>query len=318
MNRLERITTILLLLQTRKKITAQHLAAKFDTSVRTIYRDIRVLEEAGVPIGAEAGFGYYLLEGYSLPPILFSKDEAGAMLTAEKLLHQYGDLSLNAAYCSSMDKIRAVLKSRDKDYLEMLEDSISVHSKRPGINTDIFPNKYISAIQQALVNQQVIELEYYSKYNQQVNKRCIEPIGLSFINGTWHLFAWCRLRKAVRDFRPDRIKSLITLDETYNKKKLPSLAEVSELFFNPKQLIRIVLHLDKDIMHHIGDLRFYLGLQQETEKKNHLELIFLYPSLEEFARWILQWGNKIKIIEPVALKTEMKRLSKELYKHYEV
>lgn len=317
MNRLERITAILLQLQSRKKITAQQLAHKFETSVRTIYRDVRVLEEAGVPIGAEAGLGYYLLEGYQLPPVLFTKDEAGAMLTGEKLLHKFGDLSLYQEYNAAMDKVRAVLKTTDKDYLETLEDSIYVYSMRPQIDTSVFPNKYISNIQQALVNERVLEIEYFSHYTGETNKRAIEPIGLSFINGSWHLFAWCRLRKDVRDFRPDRIKKLVVLDIQYDKKKLPTLQEMAEKFLRPDGLIKIVLHVKKGLIQHVQDLKIYLGLQSETDYGNYTEMVFLHPNLKEFAVWLLHWGNFATIIEPNLLKQEMQQLSKDLFNHYE-
>lgn len=317
MNRLERITAILLQLQSRRKVTAQQLALKFDTSIRTIYRDIRVLEEAGVPIGAEAGLGYYIMEGYQLPPVLFTKDEAGAMLTAEKLLSKFGDLSLYHEYNAAMDKVRAVLKAHDKEYLEILEDGIYVYSIRPQIDTSIFPNKYISNIQQALVNQCVLEIDYYSRYSDETNKRKIEPIGLAFINGSWHLFAWCRMRNAARDFRPDRIKKLTILNEHYHKQALPSLTQMAEQFLRPSELTQIVLHIKKGGEQYVDDLKMYLGLQKEADCGDYIEMEFLHPNLKAFAIWILHWGKRVKIIKPAALKKEVKRLSRELFEHHQ-
>ena len=317
MNRLERITAILLQLQSRKKITAQQLAQKFDTSVRTIYRDIRVLEEAGVPIGAEAGLGYYILEGYQLPPVLFTKDEAGAMLTAEKLLSKFGDLSLYKGYNSAMDKVRAVLKTHDKDYLEILDEGILVYSMRPQIDTSIFPNKFISNIQHALVNQYVLEIEYYSRYTNETNRRKIEPIGLAFINGCWHLFAWCRMRKAVRDFRPDRIKNLSILNDQYHKAALPTLAEVTKLFLQPEHLTQIVLRVEKGLEQHISDLKNYLGFEKEVDCGSYIEMEFQYGDIKSFTTWMLHWGNHVTVIKPEALKKEIKQLTQDLFEHYQ-
>lgn len=316
MNRLERITAILLLLQSRKKITAQQLAQKFETSIRTIYRDVRVLEEAGVPIGAEAGIGYYIMEGYTLPPVSFTREEAGAMLTAEKLMNRFGDVSLINEVTSAMNKVRAVLKSSDKDYLETLEQHISIHSRKPDVNLAEFPNKYLSAIQQALVNQQVVEIEYYSNTSEQVTKRMIEPIGLSYINGSWHLFAQCRLRNDVRDFRADRIKKLRPTDQHYEQKRLPSLTEAAESFFFPKDHKKIVLHVSHNLAKYAGDMKNYLGMVSEDKKKAHTEMVFLHHSVTDFAQWILHWGEHVTIIEPPELKQEMARLSKVLMKHY--
>lgn len=85
MNRIDRLSAILIQLQSKKIVRAQEIADRFEISLRTVYRDIRALEEAGVPIGAEAGIGYFLMEGYNLPPVRFSKEEAGSILMATKL-----------------------------------------------------------------------------------------------------------------------------------------------------------------------------------------------------------------------------------------
>jgi predicted DNA-binding transcriptional regulator YafY len=317
MNRLERITSILLMLQSRRKVTAQQLADHFETSIRTIYRDVRVLEEAGVPVGAEAGLGYYLMDGYSLPPVMLSKEEAAAMLMGEKLLDKFGDVSMNKEIKNAMQKIRAVLRNSDKDFLETLEESMSVfHYRRHKLMDDSFPNHFISSIQQAIVKQQVIEIEYYSLHSDEVSKRKVEPIGLSHIHGSWHLFAWCRLRKAVRDFRSDRIKSLHALDERYDKSKLPNLETIAETFYNPSELKRIVIHLHNSIPKSSTDMKYYLGVVEENKKEEHTEMIFLHYSLKEFAKWLVFWGDKVKIVEPKELVQEMKMLSKELHKHY--
>lgn len=317
LTRLERITAILLMLQSRKKMTAQQLAKQFNTSVRTIYRDIRVLEESGVPVGAEAGLGYYLLDGYSLPPVMFNKEEAAALLTGEKLLNKFGDVSLNRDFTSAMNKIRAVLRSNEKNYLETLEKNIEVfryNNKKPDAN---FPDRFLSDIQQALVQQQVLEIEYYSNYKEEFTKRTIEPIGLCYMSGGWHLFAWCRLRGNVRDFRADRIKTLKLKDETYKKDKLPDLKECMEKWFSMGELHRFVLQLDHDLVKYAGDMKYYLGMVEEHRKEKYTEMVFLNPSEEQFARWLLIWGNKVKIIEPLSLKQYMKKLTKELTVHYQ-
>jgi len=317
MNRLERITAILLMLQSRRKVTAQQLADHFETSVRTIYRDVRVLEEAGVPVGAEAGLGYFLMDGYSLPPVMLTKEEAAAMLMGEKLLDKFGDVSMNREIKNAMQKIRAVLRTNDKDFLETLEENMSVFRfKRDKLDDDSFPNHFIAGIQQALVKQQVIEIEYYSLHSDEVSKRKVEPIGLSHIHGSWHLFAWCRLRKDVRDFRSDRIKSLHLLDEKYDKAKLPTLEAIAETFYNPKELKRIAIRLDNSIPKSATDMKYYLGVVEENKKEHHTEMVFLHYSLKEFAKWLVFWGDKVTIVEPEELVQEMKALSRVLHTHY--
>jgi len=93
MNRIDRVSAILIHLQTKKIVKAQEIADRFSISLRTVYRDIKALEESGVPVGGEAGVGYQLMEGYRLPPVMFTKEEAIAFLTAEKMVEILTDAS---------------------------------------------------------------------------------------------------------------------------------------------------------------------------------------------------------------------------------
>ena len=95
MNRIDRVSAILIHLQTKKFVTAEEIANRFEISKRTIYRDLKALEEAGVPLGAEPGKGYYLVDGYHLPPVMFTHEEASAMLTAEKMVEKLTDRSVS-------------------------------------------------------------------------------------------------------------------------------------------------------------------------------------------------------------------------------
>ena len=95
MNRFNRVTAIFIQLQSKKIVRAKDISDRFNVSIRTIYRDIQTLTEAGVPIGSEAGVGYYLADGYRLPPVMFTKEEVTAFLTAEKLIEKFTDNSID-------------------------------------------------------------------------------------------------------------------------------------------------------------------------------------------------------------------------------
>ena len=108
MNRLDRLSSILIQLQSRTRLRAQDIAQRFEIGLRTVYRDIRTLELAGIPIIAEAGKGYSLAEGYKLPPVMFTHVKVTVLITAERLLAQLADESSYKSCGLAMDKIRSV------------------------------------------------------------------------------------------------------------------------------------------------------------------------------------------------------------------
>ena len=114
MNRINRVTSILIQLQSKKIIPAKEIAQRFNISLRTVYRDIRTLEEAGIPIGSEAGKGYFFVEGFLLPPVMFTAAEVGALITAGKFLNCHGDESFIKDFDSAMYKIESILKHGEK------------------------------------------------------------------------------------------------------------------------------------------------------------------------------------------------------------
>ena len=100
--RLARLTAIITQLQSKRLVTARDMAEQPGVSIRTIYRDIRTLEQSGIPIMTEEGKGYSLVEGYKLPPVMFTEAEANALITAEQLIRSNQDRSLAEQYHSAI------------------------------------------------------------------------------------------------------------------------------------------------------------------------------------------------------------------------
>lgn len=114
MNRIDRLFGILTLLQSKKYISADNIAERFNMSVRTVYRDVKALQEQGIPVGFEQHKGYFLVQGYFLPPVSFNMEEANALLLVESLVDGFADLSIRNHYSSALTKVKAVLKSAQK------------------------------------------------------------------------------------------------------------------------------------------------------------------------------------------------------------
>lgn len=213
--RLSRLTSILTQLQTKRMLTATELASKFAVSTRTIYRDIRALEQAGVPILTEEGKGYSLMEHYRLPPIMLTENQANALILAEQLVLKNKDASFIKDYSEAIDKIKAVLKHSEKDKANLLAERTRYDKN---INGERSSNN-LSELQFALTNFNVTRIEYANEANQ-VTSRLIEPFALLSTQENWLLVAWCRLRNEFRFFRLDRIKKMEVLSEKFTPHKM--------------------------------------------------------------------------------------------------
>lgn len=231
--RISRITAILIQLQTKRIITSSALAQKFGVSVRTIYRDIRVLEQAGVPVSTEDGKGYSLMEGYRIPPVMFTESEANALITIEQVIIKNSDISLVRAYGDAISKIKAVLQYSTKDNIDLLANRIAVSPAIPGITT----SDSLTLIQKALTAFKVLNITYLSEHKNERTERKIEPFALYYtLQESWALIAYCHLRKDYRMFRLDRIIKItqLALDFTPHKLTLASyLKDKENKFMTP-------------------------------------------------------------------------------------
>lgn len=208
--RLSRLTAILTQLQTRRLLTATELAKKFTVSVRTIYRDIRALEQAGVPVLTEDGRGYTLMEGYRVPPVMFTEKQANALILAEQLVLKNKDASFVKDYSEAIEKIKAVLGYNVKDKANLLAERTRFEQN---VNSEKNSNN-LSDLQFALTNFLVVKIKYLDEAGKS-SQRMIEPFALLSTTENWLLVAWCRLRAGFRYFRLDRIGKLQLLEEKF-------------------------------------------------------------------------------------------------------
>ena len=208
--RLARLTAILTQLQSKRIITAKYLAEKHKVSTRTIYRDIRTLEKSGIPIITEEGKGFSIMEGYQLPPVQFTEEEANALITAEQLVLKNKDQSFSENYSAAIIKIKAVLNYSQKGKADLLAERIYFGENHKYEKT----SNYLMKIQSALTNFQLLKIEYLSK-KDKLTTRAIEPFALYSSKDKWLLIAYCRLRKEFRAFRVDLIQKLTPQAETF-------------------------------------------------------------------------------------------------------
>jgi predicted DNA-binding transcriptional regulator YafY len=306
MNRIDRLTAILVQLQSKRVVKAQEIADTFSLSLRTVYRDIKALDEAGVPIIGEAGIGYSIMEGYRLPPVMFTKEEATAFLTAEKLVEKLTDDSTKKNYGTAMLKVKAVLRLTEKDYLEDMQQHIEVIENRyvPRRTNDSI---HLQQVLQSIAEKNVLQLDYFANHNQQYSKRDVEPVGIYYLGEHWYMVAWCRLRKDYRTFKFGSINTLTIKDEHF-KQQHPALKSFLHKESKEKKLQTVVLLIDKNIIPYFGDQKYYNGFVSQKELGDKIEMTFLSASLNAFARWYMLFGDNADIVSPVELKDIVKEV----------
>lgn len=307
LNRLDRISALLIQLQSRPVVKASEMAKRFDVSLRTIYRDMHTLSEAGVPICGNSGVGYSLIEGYRLPSLMFTKEEAIAFLTAEKIIEQLTDTQNSNYFRQGMDKIRAALRSVDKKYLHDMDDSIAVYKSR---NTEESLPNIMQTILNSINDKLVIEVDY-TNADESKTRRALEAVGITYSYPRWYLSAWCHLRKKYRIFRLDRIGNIKTTEDKHTKVHPPleSLLGCDD----PQCLTEVVLHTSKEVSKHFADRCYFMGLTEEKELTDgRIEQTYMAYSLEGLARWVLANADTTTVVKPVEIKEIIKQIIEKL------
>lgn len=331
MNKTDRMLAIVLELQRKKQVTAEELATTFETSVRTIYRDMQALSEAGVPVVGYTGLGYSLLEGYFLPPVCFTAEEAVALLIGTDFARQHLDSSYGRSAVSSCSKIEGILPPQVRQEAADIRQTMRLIS--PAIRA-IQNNgtSYIGALRGAILHRRKVELHYRSGSDKQSDKhpeglidsgpdgslsgrhsvRTVAPYGLVFNRNAWVLVAWCELRREMRHFRLGRIAALTVLEERF---ELPPDFSLEK--YKPADDRRLIIRLVVDTRladRVIESNNFYI---EETEKQvDGLHVTLRVRREEEVLPWVLGWGSGAVVLEPETFRDRIRQEAEKLLQRY--
>ena len=300
LNRFDRIVAIFIHLQSGRVVKAQELADRFEVSLRTIYRDIRSLEASGVPVTGEAGVGYSLLEGYRLPPVMFTPEEASSFVAAEKLMQKFSDRSLGASFESAMFKVKSVLRTNTKDQIATLETQVWVNNSAKVFNENT-PDA-LSIIMSSIAEKKQVALEYRTGYAEETSNRIIEPVGLFNENNRWYIMAFCHLRQSYRQFRTDRMVGLKRTDKPFTRQheNVEAYRKQTEM---PAGETEVVLRVTKEAARYMESGRKYYGFVSEILLADHVEMTFKTNSCTEgLARWYLMFGDCAEIVSPESFR----------------
>lgn len=335
MNRTDRLLAIVLELQGRGWQRAEDLARTFETSKRTIYRDIQALGEAGVPLLSTPGRGYSLMEGYFLPPLSFTSDEATMLLLGSDFMAQNFDAQYRAAAQSASRKIEGVLPEKLRDEVSYLQGSIRFIASQQKNNPD--EPQMLQQLRRAIIERITVRFRYHTRHiradngsngqNQpgqtgqtgqaeqagQPNQRDANPYGLVHFNSGWMLIAYCHLRRDMRNFRLDRMEQLELLPTTFQRPRDFKMQRPANEREARSLTVRALF--DPSIVRWVRETRSYY-VTHEEETPDGLLLTLQVRQESEVLSWLLSWGSHVRILEPASLRARMAEEAEEMLRNH--
>ena len=219
MRRADRLFQLVQLVRGRRLSTAEFLAQRLEVSVRTVYRDMADLQAQGVPIEGEAGVGYRMRAGFDLPPLMFTKEEAQALVAAVRVAQPRLDLALASQADAALSKILAVLPAAAR----VAAESLAIYA--PPTGPDTATRERLEVLRVAAEARHKLGFDYIDLQGV-ASQRTVRPLGCFFWGEVWTLAAWCETRAAFRSFRVDRIAALAVLPERFRDEPGCTLADL--------------------------------------------------------------------------------------------
>lgn len=228
MRRADRLFELVQLIRGRRLSTADFLAGRLEVSSRTVYRDVADLQAQGVPIEGEAGVGYRMRPEFDLPPLMFSKDEARALVASVRIAQSRLDKGLALHADGALSKILAVLPAAARAAAE----SLAVYA--PPIGPDTDTRSRLEALRIAAESRQKVHLRYLD-LKEQLSERLVRPLGCFYWGEVWTLAAWCEVRDGFRNFRIDRIRELGVRSDRFRDEPGKTLADLFRSFESDRE-----------------------------------------------------------------------------------
>ena len=220
MRRADRLFQLVQLIRGRRLSTADFLATRLEVSPRTVYRDVAALQQQGVPIDGAAGVGYRMQAGFDLPPLMFTKAEAQALVAAVRMAQPSLDSGLARQADALLSKILAILPPAERAAAE----SLALFAPLTGI--DDATRARLARLREATESRHKLRLDYLDLGGAR-SSRVVRPLACLFWGPVWTLAAWCELREGFRSFRVDRIEGLQVLDERFRDEAGKALADMN-------------------------------------------------------------------------------------------
>lgn len=310
MNRTDRLLAIVLELQGKGRQRAEDLAATFETSKRTIYRDMQALGQAGVPLVSLPGRGYGLIDGYFLPPVSFTTAEATMLLLGSDAMAQYFDAHYREAAVSASRKIAGVLPAKRRSEVQALRDSIHFVS---GAGTLRDPAETrLQLLRGALLDCLTVQFRYHARRSDPATagagleggvaqRREVDPYRLAHVGGAWYVVGYDHSRRAQRTFRLDRIEDLAVTTQTFTAPPSESITRPTR-DATAQQVVRVLF--DAAVTRWVREAPSFFAVADE-ERPDGLLVTLQVRSDEDVLQWLLGWGRHAQVVEPDSLRQRL-------------
>jgi predicted DNA-binding transcriptional regulator YafY len=219
MRRADRLFHIIQLIRGRRLTTASYLAQRLEVSERTIYRDIADLQVQGVPLEGEAGVGYRLGAGFDLPPMMFTHDEAKALVASVRMAQAWLDPAMAQGAEDALGKIMSVLPIEAR----VAAEALAVYAPTGGLSDA--SQRALQQLREAVQEKRKVFVQYRD-LAEQASERVLRPLGCFYWGKVWTLSAWCERRQDFRTFRIDRVVKLKPLEERFRDEPGKTLADL--------------------------------------------------------------------------------------------
>lgn len=304
--RADRFFSILIIISQKGLVTGKELAEHFEVSLRTIYRDIEKISEAGIPIAATSGTGggYYIMENYTLDNLFFNKKEVEPLIAVmDNLKFLFGN---NKQFNDIVLKFETLRDSQKQNH-----DKFSIDMSHFSMEQEL--REYLFLINKAIEDNRILEFDYINRKMEYL-KRIVEPIQIEFTSGQWYITAFCRIRKDYRSFKLVRVRNM-KLGESFIKKPI-SKEEIEKIFARSYEInsILVTLKFSSEIGEQLSE---YFSKDKIKLLKNGTYIVEDYfPEDEGLKKFILGFGNDCKVISPDKLRKEMQEYIKNIYNKY--
>lgn len=304
---MDRRLLILMRLREETPVRATDLAEECGCSVRTVYRDIEALSQAGVPVAAMPGEGYRMVPGYHLPPVAFTAEEAMQLLLGADLIRGLGTPEQRESARAAAAKVEAVLNEGTLARVKQLRERIRVSSWMRQS-----PSPWLPLLQQAVLQQRVLHLRYHSFTPDEVTERNVEPHGLVFYGNDWHMVAYCRLREGMRDFRASRILNAILLDDAFERIE-PLDWAADDMEQNNMREVRV--WIDQSVLPWAREAPPF-GFEREEPGEDGATFVITVRDVRRLMPVLLSWGAGAQVLSPPEVVDEMRREAEALAARY--